>query len=201
MKSTRLELAVVELLNRYSITQPDEIDLDYIAYEESIFVYYLEAPTTSRIFNGMPSIVVDKRLHPAQQRVEFTHELGHILRNHAGHQSGSHQMFRELQEWQANNFATYLLCPTSMLIGRLKQGDQVAQLSREFRVPHLFMKRRLKLLESQLFSMQVEEGMATEIKQMPKLDRDFSFVRIIGRTEYFCDNYGNVLFHRHRIDL
>ncbi|HEU4962267.1 MAG TPA: ImmA/IrrE family metallo-endopeptidase [Bacilli bacterium] len=200
MRLTELEKAVCNLLDRYEIRQPDDIDLDAIAYEEEVYVYYMEAPTTSRILQGMASVVVDQRLSPDQQRVELAHELGHLLRNHAGHQGRSHQMFRDLQEWQANNFALYLLCPTFMLVERMEQGEQAIRLARKFRVPERFMKQRLQLLETQHFAKLVDEQTTRRLEQNPKPGLDYSFVRTIGNTQFYCDSAGHVLFQRRHLD-
>jgi Zn-dependent peptidase ImmA (M78 family) len=194
---SNLENTVVKFLQKYHINTPDEIDLDRIAYEESIFVYYLDSPSTSRILNGMTSIVINNQNPIEQQRVEFAHELGHIFRHHGGHHATSHEMFRDLQEWQANKFAMYLLCPTFMLVEHLDKQYSPAQLARTFRVPELFMKRRLKLLEQQYYSYRLEQEMAASMDRAPKYGRDYNMIRKIGRTEYYCKD-GKVVYYVQR---
>ncbi|WP_236611096.1 ImmA/IrrE family metallo-endopeptidase [Halalkalibacterium ligniniphilum] len=59
-------------------------------------------------------IAVNSTLEKEVQREQFYHELAHILR-HARRQIMMPKAFRELQEWDANNFTRYAALPLHML--------------------------------------------------------------------------------------
>jgi Zn-dependent peptidase ImmA (M78 family) len=60
-------------------------------------------------------IVLDKNLPDLQRRLDFFHELGHLLQGHAGNQSELPDLFRGLQEEQAEHFSKYALMPYHMI--------------------------------------------------------------------------------------
>jgi Zn-dependent peptidase ImmA (M78 family) len=64
---------------------------------------------------GVPYVVVDKRGTVQKQREQFFHELCHLLRHDGWQGDLMTEAFRELQEWDAKNFARYAAIPYHML--------------------------------------------------------------------------------------
>lgn len=203
---TSLEATVLSFYRKHSISSPQDIDLDWMAHDANVWVYYKSSPSTSYNIKGMWSIVVDDRLPPAQQRVEFAHELGHVFL-HVGHQIAMNADFRAMQEWQADRFAMYLLCPTPMIANYLvtadNRGQLVDHLAYMFNVPDYFMDERLKMLEQRLQQLAAQQQLAATLESMPQYGRDYDqIVRhpVNPRVEYYLRD-GRVVYQRKRAEV
>lgn len=168
-RPTHLEAAVVSFYQQNCIRNPQDIDLDIFAYDAGIWVHYLDQPSTNYHFRGNSyTVVVDRRMAWEQQRVEFAHELGHVLL-HAGRQEFMKDDLRAHQEFQADRFAMYALAPTFMIANCLVQASSrqqlVSQLAYTFDVPDTFMDARLKLLEERMFALAIEDQMSQRIAE------------------------------------
>lgn len=104
-------------------------------------------PARYDIYGRYRGIVLDSRCKPDEQREQFFHELCHILR-HVGHQSIMPEAFRELQEWDANNFTMYAALPYFMV----KQYDfedpyLIHNLATDFKITESLCKKRIKQIQ------------------------------------------------------
>lgn len=199
---TPLEETIIQFYNKNHISNPDDIDLDWMAREADIWVHYKPHSSTSYQFQGMWSVIVDDRLPEPQQRVELAHELGHVFL-HVGHQIAMTADFRAMQEWQADRFAMYLICPTPMIANCLVIGESrnqlVEQLAYTFNVPDYFMDTRLKLLEQRLHQLAAQQQLAATLESLPQYDQ---IVRhpVNPRIEYYLRE-GRVVYQRKRAEV
>lgn len=132
------------------IIYPYQITVDEISQRLNVWLHY--RPVTSRALeavSGMYSMFLDERLPADQQRLDFLHELCHLLR-HAGNQISLPAAFTEMQEIEAEHFVLYAAMPFSM-IKRLdlpdRRGLAVSALVETFQVPAAFAERRLDQLQ------------------------------------------------------
>lgn len=132
------------------IIYPYQITVEELSYRLNVWLHY--KPVTSRALeavSGMYSMFLDERLPPDQQRMDFLHELCHLLR-HAGNQISLPAAFTEMQEIEAEHFVLYAAMPFSM-IKRLdlpdRRGLAVSALVETFQVPAAFAERRLDQLQ------------------------------------------------------
>ncbi|WP_017728198.1 ImmA/IrrE family metallo-endopeptidase [Halalkalibacterium ligniniphilum] len=98
-------------------------------------------------------IAINSELEREVQREQFYHELAHILR-HAGRQIMMPKAFRELQEWDANNFTRYAALPLHMLREfNLNDDNIIDQLSEEFKVTKGLCEYRLERIYANLINI------------------------------------------------
>lgn len=202
---TKLEWKVLHCYRRRSIQLASEIDLESFAKERGIWVHY--APLGSTFYemsDDMYTIIIDDRLPELQQRVEFAHELGHVLL-HAGDQEVLNHAERIRQERQANHFALYALAPTYLLVQYMVEDcswqSQVAYLADEFNVPLPFMDARLRLLNQGLYGPSSETIRPAEIVCESTEDYDYYYRHPLDETlEYVVCN-GEILGLRKRNDF
>ncbi|WP_281659094.1 ImmA/IrrE family metallo-endopeptidase [Halobacillus sp. Cin3] len=114
MNYTSLESYVHKLLHSIQITTPDEININKIAHNLEIELNYWNNPSEALIVGNEKYIFLDKRASRKEQVFKFGHELSHVLMD-CGQQYGMPELFREYQEWKADNFAYHLCVPTFML--------------------------------------------------------------------------------------
>jgi len=114
-KPTELEKRVKKLYQSHGILSPEDIQEDVIASRLGIKLLYEDSPSLAFEKGQYRCIVIDKTLPVIEQRKHFFHELGHLLRGHAGVQSELPDLFAELQEEQAEHFARYALTPYNMI--------------------------------------------------------------------------------------
>ncbi|MDA5108428.1 ImmA/IrrE family metallo-endopeptidase [Brevibacillus thermoruber] len=113
---TELEKRITALYQSIGIKSPEDLQEELIATRLGIKLRYENAPSLSFEKGRYRCIVIDKTLKPKEeQRKQFFHELGHLLRGHAGDQSVLPGLFRGLQEEQADHFAKYALMPYYMI--------------------------------------------------------------------------------------
>ncbi|WP_018132112.1 ImmA/IrrE family metallo-endopeptidase [Effusibacillus pohliae] len=188
----RLEQVVIDTYQRIGIIQPSDIDIDLIA--EHFGLRLLKLDVHSKMIGT--AIVIDSRLTPQEQREDFFHELTHAIR-HAGNQLTMTELFRSMQEHEANRMPYYWLAPTFMLIQRIVPAMPLAQLvpqlAEAFAVTERFMRRRLELLQARLELLVVEKQAAVAMERRPRYGRDFNMTYTIGRTEYYCKD-GRVVY-------
>ncbi|MFJ7916132.1 MULTISPECIES: ImmA/IrrE family metallo-endopeptidase [unclassified Lysinibacillus] len=138
---THLEDYIRELYTEIGVTKPKHLDPRIIAPRLGFIVIYL--PCDSVSYDNI--IYIDSRLPEEKQWEEFCHELGHVI-SHVGNQTKSFQMFREYQEWKANNFAFQACVPTFMLnnINLPKnKKEAIITICILFKVDYEFAKKRL----------------------------------------------------------
>ncbi len=112
---TLLEEFVEATYEAIGITSPEQITVEQLSSRLNIWVHY--GPVTSRALEaagGMYSMFLDDRLSPTQQRLDFLHELCHLLR-HAGNQMSMPAAYTRMQELEAEQFVLYAAMPSSMV--------------------------------------------------------------------------------------
>ncbi|MDW0113820.1 ImmA/IrrE family metallo-endopeptidase [Sporosarcina saromensis] len=151
---SHLEDYIVELYKRIGISRPNQLRLEVIAKRLDITVYSFGWPSEALYSNGRQYIYLNRYLTPEQKWQEFAHELCHALR-HSGYQKRMYPLFRELQEWQADNFALHFCIPTFML-QRIKlptdKKDAACLIAKTFHVEYEFAFKRLELYKNKIYA-------------------------------------------------
>ncbi len=113
---TELEKEIATIYQSISIEKPSDIDEGTISSRLGIKVLYQSdiIPFAHENERGR-FIVLDEALPSLQQRFDYFHELGHLLQGHVGNQFDLPDLFRALQEEQAEHFARYALMPYFMI--------------------------------------------------------------------------------------
>ncbi|GAA0390078.1 ImmA/IrrE family metallo-endopeptidase [Paenibacillus motobuensis] len=97
------------------ITSPDQINIDELSTRLNVWVHYAEVGSRAlEAVSGMYSMFIDNRLPQDQQRLDFLHELCHLLR-HAGNQMTMPESYTQMQELEAEQFVLYAAMPASMV--------------------------------------------------------------------------------------
>ncbi|MGE7984886.1 ImmA/IrrE family metallo-endopeptidase [Lysinibacillus fusiformis] len=138
---THLEDYIRDLFTSIGVTKPNQLDPRIIGPKLGFTVIYL--PIDSVSYDNI--IIIDSRLSEQEQWQEFCHELGHVI-SHSGNQTKTHPLFREYQEWKANNFALHASVPTFML-NKIKlpidEERAIIKICLLFNVEYDFAERRL----------------------------------------------------------
>lgn len=121
--TTVLEEYLESIYAEVGISNPYQITVEELAWRFNVWVHY--KPISSRALeavNSMYSMFLDSRIPADQQRLDFLHELCHLLR-HAGNQIIMPESFTRMQETEAARFTLYASMPFSM-ISRLEFSDR-----------------------------------------------------------------------------
>jgi len=140
---------VTKFYKRLRIYHPKEINEEYICRQLRIFLKRKTAPASYEVVGRYQGINIDSRAAPDEQRIMFFHELCHILR-HCGNQLLMPEMFRQLQEFDANNFARIAAIPNHMLNIDFNSIDIVAQMVEIFHVPSKIYEDRIYQIKSRV---------------------------------------------------
>ncbi|PIC65377.1 hypothetical protein CSV79_01790 [Sporosarcina sp. P13] len=111
---SHLEDYIEKLYNGISIHNPGQLNKYVIADRLDIGIYLASDPSEAFRWQERYYIFINRNLNGRQRWQDFGHELCHVLR-HSGHQGHMPPPFRELQEWQADNFMYHFCVPTFML--------------------------------------------------------------------------------------
>lgn len=111
---THLETWISLRYKRLNILTPQDLTEERICKAYRIFFKRWDRPSFSINEGNLKMISINSTLHYSEQREQFFHELCHVLR-HTGRQLMMPKAFRELQEWDANNFVRYAAIPYHML--------------------------------------------------------------------------------------
>lgn len=147
---TILEKFVENVYHQAGITEPNQLTIKELSRRLNVWVHY--KPVGSRALestSGMYSMFLDERLPPDQQRMDFLHELCHLLR-HAGNQMVLPKSFTQMQENEAEHFVLYAAMPFSM-ISKLelpdRRGAAIHILAQTFDVPLKLAEQRLEQIK------------------------------------------------------
>lgn len=156
--TTALEDWVTSMYARMRIQDPADIDIKYLSYRFSIFIHYKPMPARYDIYGRYRAIVLDDRCTLVEQREQFFHEYCHILR-HSGHQTMMPKAYRELQEWDANQFVMYAALPSFLLKSYDFDDPMLVQyLADDFKVTEdLCVKRLEQIKRKQMNDLLVAE--------------------------------------------
>ncbi|WP_338754229.1 ImmA/IrrE family metallo-endopeptidase [Bacillus sp. FJAT-52991] len=144
--STILEDYIFSLYQSIGIYKPDQLDVETIAARLGVVLEYDDKSSKSFELGEIPFIVLNNQFIPQQQWQDFGHELGHLLR-HCGNQTVLPSSFREMQEWQANNFAQHFCIPTFMLEKMMfpwRKQEVIYTIAQVFHVEFTFAAERLE---------------------------------------------------------
>ncbi|MGM0948884.1 MAG: ImmA/IrrE family metallo-endopeptidase [Bacillota bacterium] len=159
---SHLEEYVKNIYSRLGVTSPHHIDMLKIAKDLDIWVHFEDMGSMMVKYDGMYSIVLNQRKSPEEQWEDFGHELCHVLK-HAGNHFHMNKLFRELQEFQANQFMYHFCVPTFMLLQmELPQwrSQALATIAAVFRVTKEFAEKRLEMFERRKAGIQFQKRLA-----------------------------------------
>ncbi len=143
-----LEQFVREFYNNNGITQPGQLGIQNIAPLVGLEV--IIHPEISLYWNDT---IVIRRGTEREHWQRFGHEVCHFLR-HCGDQRYMHQLFIELQENQARNFAYHFCIPTFML-QRIRLPPDLREavylIAETFNVEYAFAEERLVRYRKKLY--------------------------------------------------
>lgn len=145
-----------KILSTLGITEPDDIDIEAIAWECGATVLYepLTGCEANIIGSGDKAIItVNSRAIAGRKRFSSGHELGHWMKDRGQHAFGcsKNQLYSSWSgnspETRANRFASDLLLPVSMFAPLAKERpitlDTVAYLAAVFRMSRTATAMRL----------------------------------------------------------
>lgn len=145
MNYSHLEDFIKEFYFKMNIISPPLLGFREIAKNLGIKVFYWSETSQALYANDLPYIFLDESLSQQQQWQDFCHELAHVLL-HTGDQFYMYPLFREYQEYKANNFMYHACMPTFML-DELQLYDYLPQtvvkLQELFNVEYEFAMKRL----------------------------------------------------------
>ncbi|WP_313641754.1 ImmA/IrrE family metallo-endopeptidase [Paenibacillus sp.] len=155
---TALEKWTEDLYKRLNLNQPSQISIAYIAERLNIWVHYLDVRSKSiEASAGMYSMFIDNRLPASLQRLEFLHELCHLLR-HGNNHTLMPEHFTRAQEDESERFILYAAMPYSM-ISRMTLPEQreeaITYLAAEFQVPSELALQRIDQIQRRVFQGQL----------------------------------------------
>jgi Zn-dependent peptidase ImmA (M78 family) len=148
-KPTSLEKSVSDFLIQIDILSPSHLDPFLISRTLGIEYEQFHSPACSGVEEGIPYIITDKRCSFENQREQFFHELGHILRHDGDQNNGMPQSFREYQEWDAHQFTVYVMVPYHMLDFSLFYS--INGLMDRFDVPEQIARKRFNQIRRRLY--------------------------------------------------
>lgn len=138
---THLEDFINELYRSLAITNPQQLQISYVAKLLKLKIYY--GNVSLRYENKL----VIKKSNRQREWQLFGHEVGHYLR-HSGNHLPMYPLFRDLQEYQANFFAYHFCVPTFMLMQ--VANISVYEIMNQFNVDYKFASRRLEMYQNKI---------------------------------------------------
>jgi len=167
---TALERWTEDFYERLGIREPSQISIEYISERLNIWIHYLDVSSKAiEATAGMYSMFIDNRLPAAMQRLEFLHELCHLLR-HAGSQSVMPEHYTQSEEDEADRFILYAAMPYS-LISRTalpeSRNDAIHYLTTQFAVPRELAMQRIDQIQRRIFQGQLLAVMESQGASSP----------------------------------
>ena len=144
---SHLEDYIQELYFEWNIKVPEQLNKYVIADQSNVGIYLTSSTSEAFSWDGRYYIFINRDLDNQQRWQDFGHELCHVLR-HSGNQRHMSSLFRELQEWQADNFMYHFCVPTFMLRKIHLPHDQfeaIRLISETFNVEYNFAIKRLEM--------------------------------------------------------
>ncbi|MFJ5766767.1 ImmA/IrrE family metallo-endopeptidase [Lysinibacillus sp. NPDC093210] len=150
--NNHLEDYIKDLYIRMGITIPAFLDFQVISERIGIKVFFWSDSSQALFANNQPFIFLNQSSSMQQQWQEFCHELAHVLL-HSGDQFYMYPLFREYQEYKANNFM-YHACVPSFMLDELEPTElTVENVQRLFNVEYDFAFKRLEQYRSKKLLM------------------------------------------------
>ena len=149
-QTTALEDWVTNFYLKLNIHTPQDINEDYIAREQKVFLHRKRIASFYQIVGKYRGITIDIREPISKHREMFFHELCHILR-HSGNQGLMNNAFRELQEWDTKHFTKYAAIPHHMISYiPLYDENVIEQMSNMFKVTPELCEERLDQIKRRI---------------------------------------------------
>ncbi|WP_432702935.1 ImmA/IrrE family metallo-endopeptidase [Lysinibacillus sphaericus] len=149
---THTEDFIKNLYVRIGILLPNYLKFQSISDQLGIHVFCWEDSSQALFSKNNSFIFLNEQLTPPQQWQDFCHELGHVLL-HTGNQQRMYPLFREYQEYKANNFM-YHACVPSFMLDELEPTElTVENVQRLFNVEYDFAFKRLEQYRSKKLLM------------------------------------------------
>ncbi|MDK7664356.1 ImmA/IrrE family metallo-endopeptidase [Cytobacillus oceanisediminis] len=162
-KPSELEMKIEKMYKERGILTPSDLDIHQVAKAFNIHIDYTfpEGPQNA-IWDEEVSVVFLKSSEPEEKQQEvFFHEFGHT-HLHCGDQSSMpFKPFRELQEFQANQFQMYAAIPFFMLKGLdipKYEYQTVLLIQKTFKVSHKLARKRFEQIKSKILQSQSEQS-------------------------------------------
>lgn len=150
--TTHTENFIKDLFNKMDITKPNHLNISNISIKLRIQIFYWKDVSQALFLKEKAYIFLNNQLTPPQQWQDFCHELGHVLL-HTGNQQRMYPLFREYQEYKANNFM-YHACVPSFMLDELEPSElTVENVQRLFNVEYDFAFKRLEQYRSKKLLM------------------------------------------------
>ncbi|TKI53617.1 ImmA/IrrE family metallo-endopeptidase [Lysinibacillus mangiferihumi] len=150
--TTHTENFLKILYNRMDIFKPQQLNFTLIASKLCIRIIYWSDESQALFTKDKAYIFLNEELTHQQQWQDFCHELGHVLL-HTGNQQRMYPLFREYQEYKANNFM-YHACIPSFMLDELEPSDlTVENVQQLFNVEFDFAFKRLEQYRSKKLHM------------------------------------------------
>ncbi|WP_340004454.1 ImmA/IrrE family metallo-endopeptidase [Paenibacillus sp. FSL K6-0276] len=148
-----LEQNITELYQRHNITEPSHLSIELLSKKFNVWVHYHNKRSKGiEISKGVYSMFLDNRLPEDSQRLEFFHELCHLLR-HVGNQIMMPEQFTKAQENEADRFVFYAAIPFFMIKRTnipSNRGEAIGYIARKFKVPLNFARKRFEQIEDRV---------------------------------------------------
>jgi len=150
------ERYVRKLYKSMSLVHPHQLTIEEVSKKLRIKIRYWDFPSEAVNTKGKYFIILNKSLNERERWQDFGHEITHIL-IHVGRQDWMHQLFIDLQEYQANYFAYHFCVPTFML-DDLKEVS-ICVIMDKFNVEEEFATRRFEMYENRRLDIAWREDM------------------------------------------
>lgn len=144
-----IEIYISKLYRSLHIKNPDQLNIRNLSHLLNIKVIYHDDFSFSMCEDNLVVLKKDEQLIEWQN---FGHEVCHILR-HVGNQMNMHELFVDLQEYQADYFAYHFCVPTFMLDEmELPNCLNAARsiVAERFNVEPKFAERRLEMWKNRI---------------------------------------------------
>jgi|GEM_PF-819750 len=171
---SHLEEDVKEIYMKMNISEPISIDMYRIAEEFDVWVHPHEDKSQMIERDGMYTILLDERISSEEQWQDFAHELRHVI-THVGNQYKMNELFKDLQEFQANNFMYNFCVPTFMLLDMQfpdRRGQAVKMIAENFNVTCEFADKRLEQFENRLTGALFHKQFISFLKSPPVVEEE-----------------------------
>ncbi|UED78407.1 ImmA/IrrE family metallo-endopeptidase [Lysinibacillus sp. CD3-6] len=152
LNTSYTEEFIKNLYNHLDIITPDQLGIAKISLKLNIYIFYWDDKSQALFYREDAYIILNNQLTHQQLWQDFCHELGHVLL-HTGNQQRMYPLFREYQEYKANNFM-YHACVPSFMLDELEPGDlTVENVQRLFNVEYDLAFKRLEQYRSKKLLM------------------------------------------------
>ncbi|MNS17582.1 hypothetical protein D3C86_1044410 [compost metagenome] len=185
-KLTHLEQFIEDLYTAHEIFHPDQITITELSDKLNVWIHYENLKSRAyESASGMHSMFLDKHLSPDRQRLDFLHELCHLLR-HAGNQTILPELFTKAQEAEADQFVLYATMPYSMLSKLCLpylRVDAIQYIATLFQVPISLAEQRYDQILRRKFEGDLSRSIRNQNETTLLLENDCdSYIEVMPQT-------------------